>query len=99
MIINNFIQKLALPDLINDAINTLQKELKKAKFSLKNAKKNGLLRFLKKYQNLNIFGFNSSKYDLKCLAPYIYSYCAKRNLKPNILKVTFKFHAFLSLII
>ena len=65
----------------------LEEEVKMSKFSLTTSTKSGLLSFLKKYKDLNIFGFNSSKYDLKCLAPYIYKYCEQKNLKPNILKV------------
>ena len=78
---------MKIPHEIDDAITLLQDEIKQLKFSFETTEKNGLLRFLKKYKNLYIFGFNSSKYDLKCLAPYIYKYCESRKFKPNILKV------------
>ena len=78
---------MKVPDEINAAIEQLQAELQQSKFSVQMTHKTGMLKFLKKFKSLNIFGFNSSKYDLKCLAPYIYQYCALRKLKPNILKV------------
>ena len=78
---------MSLPPAIDDAISLLQDEVKQLKFGFETTEKTGLLRFLKNYKNLYIFGFNSSKYDLKCLAPYIYKYCESRKLKPNILKV------------
>ena len=65
----------------------LETELFKAKFSQETLQKTGMLNFLKKFRNLNVFGFNSSRYDLKCLAPYIYKYCEQKGLKPNIVKV------------
>lgn len=87
MIFYKYFKQIKVPDEINAAIEQLQEEVKQAKFSVQMTHKNGMLKFLKKFKCLNIFGFNSSKYDLKCLAPYIYQYCALRNLKPNILKV------------
>ena len=65
----------------------LETELFKAKFSQETTQKTGMLNFLKKFRILNVFGFNSSRYDLKCLAPYIYKFCEKKGLKPNIVKV------------
>lgn len=65
----------------------LEAELQGAKFSQQISHKNGMLNFLYKFRNLNIFGFNSSRYDLKCLAPYIYKFCEQQKLTPNIVKV------------
>jgi len=65
----------------------LETELKKAKFSQQISHKTGMLNFLYKFRNLNIFGFNSSRYDLKCLAPYIYKFCEQQKLTTNIVKV------------
>ena len=87
MIFHEYFKQIKVPDEIHAAIEQLQEEVKQAKFSVHMTQKTGMLKFLKKFKCLNIFGFNSSKYDLKCLAPYIYQYCALRNLKPNILKV------------
>lgn len=82
---------MQLPWEISKAIKDLETDVKQMKFSVLTSEKNGMLRFLRKYRNLNIFGFNSSKYDLKCIVGYIYNYCDRNDLKPNILKVNLSF--------
>lgn len=72
---------------ITSAIDMLEAELQASKFSQEISLKNGMLKFLYKFKNLNVFGFNSSRYDLKCLAPYIYKFCERQKLTPNIVKV------------
>lgn len=92
-------KSLQLPPEISNAIRDLEIEVKEMKFSVQTSQKNGMLNFLKKYRNLNVFGFNSSKYDLKCIVGYIYNYCSRNSLKPNILKVYISYNAFITLIL
>ena len=91
-----FNKSLQLPREISNAIRDLEIEVKEMKFSVQTSQKNGMLNFLKKYRDLNVFGFNSSKYDLKCIVGYIYNYCSRHGLKPNILKVYISFNAFIT---
>ena len=49
-------------------------------------KKNRQLRFLQKFTMLNVFGFNSSKYDLPTMIRELYKVMKQIKILPNILK-------------
>ena len=78
----------SLPEYFQSALSRLESDI--AEIELHNAKKSKLtfLRSkLEKYTKLNVFGFNSSRYDLNCIIPFLIKCLKEREMKVNSVSV------------
>ena len=85
----------SLPVYFQSALSRLETDI--AEIELNNAKKSKLtfLRAkLEKYTKLNVFGFNSSRYDLNCIISYMVNSLKEREMKANSIGVIKKANAY-----
>ena len=62
----------SLPEYFNRAVQTLETEKLLASEKMEQSRLSGLLRKLKQYLKTDVYGFNSSKFDLPVLMPYLF---------------------------
>ena len=74
-----------IPDEIIKAINKLD-EKKKNKFSKNKCQNQSYLRHLRQYTEFNCFGYNSAKFDLGVIIPFISGYAGLHEIDIKVLK-------------
>ena len=80
-----------IPNYYNDAIAKIEEEIKKLNFSAEQRKLYNYLQFLKNITSLIIYGFNSSKFDLPILMPYLITIGGRLGFESNCIKKGLKY--------
>ena len=78
--------KIEIPMEMEDAIEKMESEIKGMDPSPERSRVQSFRNYLRNYEQLHVFGFNSSRFDLPVLIGGIVQFASQRDIRPETLK-------------